>query len=85
MYFNCWSTRCIVWIYVKSIPGSLFLVTLSAVPECCSFVLTSANDSESQHLLLNTFVPLFWFSVRFVALEAFGVGVASGKGSEHCS
>ena len=44
-------------------------------------VLTSANETECQNLLFNSFAPLFCFSMKFVALEAYEVGLASGKGS----
>ena len=39
MFFNCWSTQCSVYIYVKSIPGSRFLVKLLGVPGCCFWCL----------------------------------------------
>ena len=38
-------------------------------------VLTSANETECQNRLFNNFVPLFRFSVKFVALEAYEVGL----------
>ena len=44
-------------------------------------VLTSANETECQNLVFHTFVPVFCLSVKFVALEAYEVGLASGKGS----
>ena len=49
-------------------------------PRVLFLVLTSANETKCQNLLFNNFVPLFCFSVKFVALEAYEVGLASGKG-----
>ena len=37
-------------------------------------MLTSANETECQNFMFNNFVPLFCFSVKFVALEAYEVG-----------
>ena len=46
--------------------------------------LTSANGTKCQNLLFNNFESLFCFSMRFVSLAAYELGLAT-KASKHSS